>query len=110
MTGALDTHRVASFFAAIVQPLVLDRHPAAGLEDVTRRQGFASRCSRCADTGPGARVIALSLPPPGSVALVRYAQRSPAAAVAQLCQACLMPLKAAVVAAFRALDGSSALR
>ena len=33
------------------------RHPAAEFEDVTRRQGCASRCGRCADTGPGARVI-----------------------------------------------------
>ena len=37
------------------------RHPAAELEDVTRRQGFASRCGRCADTGPGARVISCVL-------------------------------------------------
>ena len=28
-----------------------------GIQDVTRRQGCASRCGRCADTGPGARVI-----------------------------------------------------
>ncbi len=61
MTGALDAHRVASFFAAIDQSLVLDRHPAAEFEDVTRRQGFASRRSRCADTGPGARVIIVVL-------------------------------------------------
>ena len=32
-----------------------------GIQDVTRRQGFASRCSRCADTGPGARVISCVL-------------------------------------------------
>jgi hypothetical protein len=31
------------------------------IQDVTRRQGFASRCSRCADTGPGARVIIVFL-------------------------------------------------
>ena len=30
MTGALEEHHVASFLAAFVQPLALNRHPAAG--------------------------------------------------------------------------------
>jgi hypothetical protein len=32
-----------------------------GIQDVTRRQGFASQRGRCADTGPGARVISCVL-------------------------------------------------
>jgi hypothetical protein len=79
------------------------------IQDVTRRQGFASRCGRCADTGPGARVIALSLPPPGSVALALQAERPPAVAVARRFGARLRRLKAAVVAAFLVLDSCSAL-
>jgi hypothetical protein len=50
------------------------------------------------------------LPPPGSVALVRVAQRPPAAAVAWLYQAYLMLLEAVVVAAFWAIDRCLALR
>jgi len=54
-----------------------------GGQDVTRRQGCASRRSRCAVADPGARVIVLYLPPPEMVALVLQAWRSPAAAVAR---------------------------
>jgi hypothetical protein len=70
------------------------------IQDVTRRQGYASRCGRCADTGPGARVITLSLPPPGSVALALQAERPPAAAVARRIGARLVLPEAAVVATF----------
>jgi hypothetical protein len=79
------------------------------IQDVTRRQGCASRRGRYADTGPGARVMALSLPPPGSVALALQADRPPAAAVARCFGARLRPLEAAVVAAFFSLDDCSAL-
>ena len=44
------------------------------------------------------------------MALVRSAQRPPAAAVARLLGACLLLLEVVAVAAFWALDGCSALR
>ena len=80
------------------------------IQDVTRRQGFASRCGRCADTGPGARVISCVLAAAGKCGVGSFRIASSAAAVARLAQACLMLLEAAVVAAFSALDRCSALR
>ena len=83
-------------------PLVATRRQV--IQDVTRRQGFASRCGRCADTGPGARVITTFLAAAGLVVFVLHAWRLPAAAVVQLAGAHLRGLEAAGMAAFWVLD------
>jgi len=47
---------------ALNQPLALNHATRRqGIQDVTRRKGCASRRDRCADTGPGARVIRVFL-------------------------------------------------
>jgi len=83
---------------------MLDHHPAAEIQDVTRRQGCASRRGRNADTGPGARVITTFLAAAGIGGLFLHAWRLPAAAVAMRIEAHLRGLEAAGMAAFCALD------
>ena len=80
------------------------------IQDATRRQGFASRRGRCADAGPGARVITYFLAAAGKCGVGSSRIASSRGCGGKARSGLPDPLEAAVVAAFWALDRCSALR